>query len=132
MFPFGFGLSYTDYVYTNLAVDPSTLSSDGKVTISLDVANTGNMAGEEIVQVYIGYEGSGVDRPVKELKAFGKVHLNPGERKALALEVEARDLAYYNPDASRWEVEDIQYTVQIGASSRDIRLTDSFRIVSSP
>jgi beta-glucosidase len=132
LFPFGFGLSYTEYAYSNLAVDPNTISPNGKVTISLDVANTGNMAGEEIVQVYIGYEGSGVDRPVKDLKAFGRVHLDPGETERLSFEVEARDLAYYNPDASRWEVEDIQYTVQIGASSRDIRLTGSFRIVPSP
>ena len=90
------------------------------------------MPGEEIVQVYIGYEGSVVERPVKELKAFGRVRLNPGETKRLSFVVQARDLAYYNPDASRWEVEDIRYVVQIGASSRDIRLTGTFRIALSP
>jgi beta-glucosidase len=132
LFPFGFGLSYTEYAYSNLAVDPSTTSPNGKVTVSLDVANTGNRAGEEIVQLYVGYEGSGVDRPIKELKAFGRVQLNPGETKRLSFVVQARDLAYYNPDASRWEVEDIRHIVQIGASSRDIRLTGNFRIVSSP
>jgi beta-glucosidase len=132
LFPFGFGLSYTEYAYSNLVLDPSTTSPNGKVTISLDVANTGNMPGEEIVQVYIGYEGSVVERPVKELKAFGRVHLNPAETKRLSFVVQARDLAYYSPDACRWEVEDIQYVVRIGASSRDIRLTGTFRIVSSP
>jgi len=132
LFPFGFGLSYTEYAYSNLVLDPTTTSPNGKVTISLDVANTGNMPGEEIVQVYIGYEGSVVERPVKELKAFGRVRLNPGETKRLSFVVQARDLAYYNPDASRWEVEDIRYVVQIGASSRDIRLTGTFRIALSP
>ena len=105
--------------------------ADGTL-VTAHVPNTGSMAGEEIVQVYIGYESSAVDRPVKDLKAFGRVHMNPGETKRLSFVIEARDLAYYNPDASSWEVEDIRYAVQIGASSRDIRLTDSFRVVSSP
>jgi beta-glucosidase len=132
LFPFGFGLSYTEYTYSNLSVSPPWTTPTGGVTVSLDVANTGDRAGEETVQVYIGYEGSAVDRHVKELKAFGKVHLNPGERKTLALEVDARDLAYYDPDTSRWKVEDMAYTVYVGASSRDIRLTGTFRVESSP
>jgi len=92
LFPFGFGLSYTEYAYSNLALNARTISPNGKVTISLDVANTGNMAGEEIVQVYIGYEDSGVDRPVKELKAFGRVHLNPEETKRPPLWLYVRHL----------------------------------------
>jgi beta-glucosidase len=132
LFPFGFGLSYTEYTYNNLRVDPPSTTPMGRVTISLDVTNIGEMAGEETVQVYIGYQGSAVDRHVKELKAFGKVGLNPGEKKSLSLVVEASDLAYYNPDASQWEVEDMPYTVYVGASSQDIRLTGSFRIESLP
>jgi beta-glucosidase len=132
LFPFGFGLSYTEYAYSNLRVDPQATTPTGQVTVSLDVTNTGEMAGEEIVQLYVGYEDSAVVRHIKELKAFGKLHLNPGEKKPLSLEIEAEDLAYYDSGALRWEVEDMLYSVHVGASSRDIRLTGSFRIDSSP
>ena len=132
LFPFGFGLSYTEYAYSNLRVDPQATTPTGQVTVSLDVTNTGEVAGEEIVQLYVGYEDSAVVRHVKELKAFGKLHLNPGEKKSLSLEIEAEDLAYYDSEALRWEVEDMLYSVHAGASSRDIRLTGSFRIDSSP
>ncbi|MCD6569910.1 MAG: glycoside hydrolase family 3 C-terminal domain-containing protein [Deltaproteobacteria bacterium] len=128
LFPFGYGLSYTKYAYSNLQLDQKAITPDGKLKLSVDVGNTGDMAGEEIVQLYIGYKGSEVDRPVKDLKGFGKVSLKPGETKTLSLEIKAEDLAYYNIGEGRWEVETIEYIVYIGASSRDIRLTDTFMV----
>lgn len=131
LFPFGFGLTYTEFMYSNLVVHPYQVSPEGSVTISLDVTNIGSVPGAEVVQVYLGCQGSAVDRHVKELKAFGKVELNPGQKKRVSFQVEAVDLAYYDTSASRWEVEEIQVSVQVGASSRDIRLTGTFRIDAS-
>ena len=117
-FPFGFGLSYTRYNYSNLRLDKKQITKSEKIVASVDVTNTGKMAGEEIVQLYIGYNGSKVDRPVKELKAFGKIALNPGETKTISLEVRAEDLAYYDVCRKTWEIEEIEYLVYVGASSR--------------
>ena len=132
-FPFGFGLSYTQYKYDNLRLSSKQIGKSGKVEVKVDVANIGKMAGEEIAQLYIGYQGSQVDRPVKDLKAFGRVALAPGEKKTLTLEVKAEDLAYYRASANAWEIEEIEYLLEVGASSRpgDLHLRDSFRITGT-
>jgi beta-glucosidase len=127
-FPFGFGLSYTTYRYTNLTIANPTLRTDGTLHVTADVTNTGGVAGDEIVQLYVSYQGSRVDRPVKDLKGFTKVHLEPGQTKTVALDVVAKDLAFYDVDASAWEVEPIAYTVQVGPSSRDLPLSASFSV----
>ncbi len=129
-FPFGYGLSYTKYKYSNLKLDQKQIGKSGKVTASVDLANTGKMAGEEIVQLYVGSNGSKVDRPVKDLKAFTRVALKPGETKTVTLEVNAQDLAYWNMDKNGWEIEEIEYTVLVGPSSRanDLGLKGSFKI----
>ncbi|MFH1538997.1 MAG: glycoside hydrolase family 3 C-terminal domain-containing protein [bacterium] len=130
LFPFGFGLSYTKYEYGNLRLDSKETGKSGKVEASVDVTNSGDMGGEEVVQLYIGYKGSKVDRPIKELKGFGRVALEPGETKTLALEVKAEDLACYNTESGGWEVEKIEYVVHVGPSSRreDLSLRDTFKI----
>jgi beta-glucosidase len=117
-FPFGFGLSYTRYEYANLRLAETTVGRSGTVVAEVDVRNAGKMAGEEVVQLYVGYKGSRVDRPVKDLRAFTRVALGPGESKRVRLEVPAQSLAYYNPESAAWEVEEIEYTVSVGPSSR--------------
>jgi beta-glucosidase len=127
-FPFGFGLSYTTYRYTNLTIANPTLRTDGTLHVTADVTNTGGVAGDEIVQLYVSYQGSRVDRPVKDLKGFTKVHLDPGQTKTVALDVAVKDLAFYDVDAGAWDVEPIAYTAQVGPSSRDLPLSTTFSV----
>ncbi len=112
-YPFGFGLSYTTYAYSNAKVS----KTGDTITVSADVKNTGSRAGEEVVQLYIGYKDSQVERHVKDLKGFAKVHLEPGESKTVSIEINKQDLAYYCAECGKWTVEDIGYTAMIGASS---------------
>jgi len=128
-FPFGFGLSYTTYSYKNLRLGKENMDEQGKITVSIDITNTGKVDGEEIVQVYIGYKNSAVDRPKKELKGFGKIFLKAGETKTFTMEIRAQDLAYYDPDSKSWKVESIEHVVHVGSSSKmDDLLMTSFKI----
>lgn len=129
-YPFGYGLSYTDFDYSNLRLSDTTMSPDGTLTVKLDIENIGPVAGDEIVQLYIGYPSSAVDRPVKELKGFERVSLRPGKTSHLTMEIEATDLAYYNVQTGTWEVEETEYEVYVGASSRDLLLSDTFTVAS--
>lgn len=131
-FPFGYGLSYTTFEFSNLKLDKKIIGLDGKVQVSVDVKNTGERAGAEVVQIYIGYNGSAVDRAVKDLKGFNKVFLQPGEKKTVTIEIDAKNLSYYSAGLGKFVVEEIEYLVYVGSSSRDIRLTDSFAISSLP
>ena len=117
-FPFGFGLSYTDYSYKNIQVE----SSGEKIVASVDVTNEGKVAGEEIVQLYIGFENSKVERPQKLLRGFTRAALKPKETKTVSLEVMKKDLAWYNPETRAWEVENIDYTIYLGSSSKNTDL----------
>jgi beta-glucosidase len=127
-FPFGFGLSYTTYRYANLTVANRALSTGDTLHVTADVTNTGGVAGDEIVQLYVGYQGSRVDRPVKDLKGFTRVHLEPAEMKTVSLDVPVKDLAFYDVDAGSWEVEPISYTVSVGPSSKDLPLSAVFSV----
>jgi beta-glucosidase len=128
-FPFGFGMSYTSYRYSNLRLDHDAIGKDGTVTARVDVTNTGKVAGHEVVQLYVSYLGSTVERSPKDLKAFTKVALEPGATRTVALEVNAEDLAYYDADASKWVVEDIEYEVKVGPSADDDDLlVERFRV----
>jgi beta-glucosidase len=121
------------YAYKNLSVATPEVAPDGRVTVSVDVTNTGKRAGEEVVQLYVGFEGSRVDRPVKLLRAFDKVALAPGETKSVPLSVEVRDLAWYNADTQAWEIEPMTYSVLVGPSSRDADLLKGrFTVVAAP
>ena len=129
-FPFGFGLSFTTYSYKNLSLNEDNITTDGEIEISVDITNTGNMKGEEIAQLYIGYRNSSVDRPVKDLKGFGKVSLEPSETKTLNIRLKSADLAYYDVDSNDWVIEKIEYIVYIGPSSReDELLKTTFKIL---
>jgi beta-glucosidase len=117
-FPFGYGLSYTTYEYTNLRVATPRVAPGGRVEVTVDVTNTGPRAGEEVVQLYVGFGGSKVERPVKLLRAFTKVALAPGETRTVPLHVEVKDLAWYDAAKKAWEIEPMTYGVLVGPSSR--------------
>jgi beta-glucosidase len=129
-FAYGFGLSYTTFQYSDLMLDRPVITGDGNLAVTIQVSNTGSRAGEEIVQLYVGCEEPGVDRPVKELKGFNKVALEPGQRRLVKFAIPARSLATYNPDNSSWSIEEGVYRVYAGGSSREEDLSSArFQIV---
>jgi beta-glucosidase len=127
-FPFGFGLSYTSFGYANLALGSATLSPSGVLTATFDVTNMGSVAGDEIAELYVAAQNSSVTRPPREVKAFQRVHLSPGQKTTVTLSVNAQDLAYWDVTKSAWVLEPIAYQVQVGSSSRDLPLSASFSV----
>lgn len=125
LFPFGHGLSYTRFEYTDLIIEPEEVPCDGRVRITFTLKNTGERAGDEVVQLYIQQEHRCVTRPVKELKGFARVSLNPGEAKEISFDLPMDVLAYYGQDMSL-VVEPGPVEIMIGSSSSDIRLTGKF------
>ena len=122
LFPFGYGLSYTTFVYKNLKINKSKLRKDDTFIVSIDIVNSGKRSGAEVVQLYVQDIESSVERPLKELKGFKKVYLNPGEKTNVVFELEKRDLSYYDDVGGKWKVEEGLFNISIGSSSRDIRL----------
>jgi beta-glucosidase len=128
-FPFGFGLSYTTFKYSNLRLDRAEMGLHGTLQVCVDVTNTGPVAGEEVAQLYVGYERSAIDRPIKELKGFARLRLEPGETKTATFLLPAQRLAYYEPTRPSWVVEAIEYGAHAGPSSRaEDLLTGRFRV----
>ncbi|HMV96404.1 MAG TPA: glycoside hydrolase family 3 C-terminal domain-containing protein [Anaerolineales bacterium] len=121
LFPFGHGLSYTTFEYSNAKVSSNNFKDVDGLTISVDVKNTGKLAGKETVQVYVHDQKSDLIRPVKELKGFAKVELQPGETKTVSIHLDFRAFAYYHPEHKQWITEDGGFDILIGASSADIR-----------
>ena len=117
-YPFGHGLSYTRFDYANLALDALSVREDGSVTASVDVSNAGSREGEEVAQLYVGFTGRKVDRPVKLLRGFEKVALRAGETKRVSFSLKAKDLAYFDAGSRSWKVERATCTVLAGPSSR--------------
>jgi beta-glucosidase len=129
-YPFGYGLSYTTYSYANLALDATAAQEGATVTASVDVTNTGSRPGDEIVQLYVGFPGAKVDRPVKLLRGFERVSLAPGQTRRVSLPVKVTDLAYYDAGSKAWTVERLEYAVLVGGSSRSSDLlTARFRVI---
>jgi beta-glucosidase len=128
LFPFGHGLSYTSFAYSDLAVDPPTIRDTDTVTVSLRVRNAGTRAGQEVVQLYVGERRPQLPRPPKELKAFTKVRLRPGEATEVRFELRERDFAVYDPRVGAWSTTGGVFDLLVGASSRDIRLRDSVTV----
>jgi beta-glucosidase len=125
LFPFGFGLSYTEFKYKDLKLSQNTLDPQGNVSVTLEVANTGKRAGEEVVQLYVHDRKPQIDKPVRELKGFAKISLAPGESKPVAFTLTPRDFAYFDVPNKQWRADAGEYEIEIGASSRDIRLDHS-------
>ncbi|MBR2879893.1 MAG: glycoside hydrolase family 3 C-terminal domain-containing protein, partial [Oscillospiraceae bacterium] len=131
-YPFGYGLSYTKFEITDLLVSARCTADDGELTVSCMVTNMGSMPGAEIVQLYVApAAGDKVYRPAKELKGFEKVRLNPGESKRVWFKLGGRDFAYYNVDAKAWTVDEGNYIIGIGNSSRNIRLQSAVFILNT-
>ncbi len=122
LFPFGFGLGYTSFALSDLVIDDSMFESDGKVLVSLTAANTGSRPGSCVVQLYVSDDKSTEPRPVKELKGFEKVHLDPGEQRSVTLMLDARAFAWYRETAHHWLVEAGSFTIRVGQSSADLPL----------
>lgn len=123
LFPFGHGLTYTTFTYSNLKLDNRSIAPGGKVTVSVDVTNTGRFAAKEIVQVYVHSAHAGVTRPAQELKGFDKVSLAPGETKSVHIVLDSRSFAYWEESIHDWYVEGGEYEIRVGASCRDIRMS---------
>ena len=126
-FPFGHGLSYTTFEYSNLRTDKDTMTEGETIQVSVDVTNTGDRAGKEIVQLYVSDLTNAARRPEKELKGFEKVALNPGETKTVTFTVDKRSLAWYNTEIQDWYAASGTYEILIASSSRDIRLTKTIQ-----
>jgi beta-glucosidase len=128
LFPFGFGLSYTQFEYENLELSSSIFSEESTIGIEVAVRNTGARAGKEVVQIYAESPPGRLARAPRELKAFDKLELQPGERRKVRMEIPVVRLASYDPALSAWIVEPGLYRILAGASSRDIRLSAEVRI----
>ena len=128
LFPFGFGLSYTTFVYSNLTVSPERGNADQPVTVGFDIRNTGNREGAEVAQLYVGDTHASVPRPVKELKAFAKVNLKPGESRRVSLTLNRRAFSYYDVKKSDWTAEPGDFQIQVGSSSDAIRLQGKYAL----
>ncbi|MCI6714797.1 MAG: glycoside hydrolase family 3 C-terminal domain-containing protein [Lachnospiraceae bacterium] len=131
LFPFGYGLSYTTFAYSNLRVDKESMKDTDTMTVSVDVTNTGKMAGKEVVQLYVADKESTVIRPVKELRDFAKVELAPGETKTVSFTLGQRAFDYYSVKLHDWHVETGEFDIMIGQSSRDIVLTKTVTVEST-
>src|SRR3989454_6027769 len=131
LFPFGFGLSYTTFSYGPLSLNAQEIGRDDTLQVSVEITNTGQRVGKEVVQLYVRDEQSRLQRPEKELKAFTKVQLEPGERKTVTLSIARDALAYYDDLAREWVAEAGTFEVLVGASSQDIRATATFALTES-
>lgn len=128
LYPFGYGLSYTTFTYRDLKTSTPSLPAAGAIDVSVRVKNTGKRAGDEVVQLYVRHIDSAVSRPLKELKAFTRVHLRAKEEKTVTLSLPASRLAYWDADADRWTVEKDQVEIIVGGSSVDARLQKRIRV----
>ena len=126
-FPFGFGLSYTTFAYRDLKLT----KSGSAVKASFELQNTGSRAGAEVVQLYVGPTASVGDRPVRELKGFAKEYLKPGESRRVELVLSRDAFTRWALDKKRWQIAADEYTINIGASSRDLRLQATVQLDDS-
>lgn len=131
LFPFGFGLSYTTFEYSDIKLSESEIKDNETVTVSFKIKNTGDMDGAEIAQVYVADKESTIFRPEKELRAFTKVFIKAGEEKEVSVTLGKRAFAYYNTNIGDWHVETGEFAVLVGSSSRDIRLEAAVNVIST-
>jgi beta-glucosidase len=128
LYPFGFGLSYTNFAYSNIKTSSVSFSGNGSLTVSVDIANTGKRDGDEVVQLYVSHLNSQVNRPKQELKGFKRVTLKAGESKTVEIPLEAKRLAYWDISKNDWQVERDSIEIRLGASSADIRLKQKISV----
>jgi beta-glucosidase len=128
LYPFGYGLSYTTFDYSNLKTSAPTLAKDGTITVSVNVKNTGARAGEEVVQLYVKHLKSALEHPIQELRGFQRVAFQPGEQKTVAIPLTAKSLAYWDEAKHAWTVENGTVEIRVGGSSADERLKTTVTI----
>jgi beta-glucosidase len=128
LYPFGYGLSYTTFAYSKSTLSYPIISPNNDITISFSITNTGDREGKEIAQLYIGDEKASVLRPVKELKAFTKVSLKPGETKTVSFKISVDDLKFYDEKTGQWTAEPGKFKAYIGSSSTDIKSVSTFTL----
>lgn len=131
LFPFGYGLSYTTFEYSDIKVSSKDIKDTDTLKVSFKIKNTGSVDGAEIAQVYVADKESTIFRPEKELRAFTKVFLKAGEEKEVTVELGKRAFAYYNVNIGDWHVETGDFDILVGASSRDIKLTETVKVTST-
>jgi beta-glucosidase len=130
LFPFGYGLSYTQFRLANLRLSAPRIRPDGRLNVSVDIENTGRRAGDEVVQLYIRHTAASVTRPVRELKGFQRVTLKPGEKRTIEFTLAPEQLGFYNREL-RFVVEPGEFKVMLGTSSADEReLVANFEVVA--
>ena len=122
LYPFGHGLSYTTFTYANLRTSADSAGTNDTLLVSVDVANSGKRSGDEVVQMYVEHVGSSVERPIRDLRGYRRLTLEPGETRAVQLPLPISSLAYWDGNGHRWVVEADQVRIRIGASSADLRL----------
>ncbi|NLA22842.1 MAG: hypothetical protein GX870_07370 [Candidatus Marinimicrobia bacterium] len=128
LFPFGHGLSYTQFEYSNLKVNSEAIKSDGVVEIQTTIKNTGKMKGDEVVQVYAHYMDATMTVPINQLKRFQRIKLNPGESKVLTFKIPASEFSFYDTGINNLKTAKGRWELQVGSSSKDIRLKEVFTI----
>ena len=129
LYPFGHGLSYTTFGYRNLAASATTLAGGDTLRVRVDVTNTGRRAGDEVVQLYVRYPSSAVERPRRDLRGYQRVALRPGQTRTVEFPVPAASLAYWDAGAHRWALEGGPVQLEVGASSADVRLARTVQLV---
>lgn len=129
LYPFGYGLSYTTFAYSNLRVSSDKLKAQGEISISVNIRNTGKRTGDEVVQLYVKHLNSYLERPIKELRGFKRVTLKPNETKSVAVPLQAETLAYWDESQRRFVVELGKIAVMVGSSSADIKLEKVVEVV---
>jgi beta-glucosidase len=128
LYPFGYGLSYTTFKYSNLRTSATAVSGKGQVTVSVTLQNAGTRLGDEVVQMYVQHVGSSVERPIKQLRGFKRVTLKPGEIQTVQIPLKGPDLAYWDIAKQSWIVEKDKVKIMVGASSADIRLDQTIDV----
>jgi len=131
LFPFGHGLSYTSFEYSGITVDKKEMDDNETLTVKVKIKNTGKITGKEVVQLYVADVESTVIRPLKELRAFEKVELKPGQEKVITFILGKRAFAYYNVEIKDWHVESGDFEILVGASSKDIKIKETVNVKST-
>lgn len=122
LYPFGYGMSYTTFGYSNISVTPGVAVAGAPIKVSFDLSNTGQVGGSEVAELYVGQNNPTVERAIKELKGYKKVFLEPGESKRVTIELNDRSLAYFDTKSNQWVVDADSFNIALGSSSQDIRL----------
>jgi beta-glucosidase len=129
LYPFGYGLSYTEFEYSNMKISPGKFHQNDSITVRFNIKNIGSVAGMETAQLYIQDVESSVPRPVKELKGFKKVTLGPGDKKEVELKLDRKDFSFWNPQTKDWFAEKGKFIIHVGSSSQDIKLLKEIELL---